>query len=71
MMTRMVVITPRVGQVQAVTPILYEISGAASVLDVERLTIFPPKHSFPFAAILVRIICPCTRRRLSFGGQWG
>lgn len=71
MMTGMVVIKPRAGQVQAATPILYELSGAASVLDVERLILFPPKHSFPFAAILVRIVCPCTRRRLSFGGQWG
>lgn len=42
MLSRMMVITLRVGQVQAVTPVLYELSGANSVLDVERLTIFPP-----------------------------
>lgn len=41
MVTRMVVIMPRVGRVQAVTPVLYELSGADSVLDVERLTTFP------------------------------
>lgn len=47
MMTRLVVITGRVEQVQAVIPILCEVSGADSVLGLERLTIFPTPRNAP------------------------